>query len=86
MNDVNASMVNKVCKIINSLSDSINLFSDDIDKNISEYGIDSIGFIRLVIKLEEEFNITIPDEYLILSKMSTIKDICKVLKNCTVMQ
>lgn len=83
MKNEDASMAAKVSKIISSLLEENVLISDDYDRHISEYGIDSITFIWLVIKLEDEFNITVADEYLILSRMNTVNQICQILKKCS---
>ena len=41
--------------------------------------IDSIVFISLVLDLEEEFNIEIPDEYLLMSTFSSIDNITLII-------
>ena len=46
-----------------------------LDAALAEIGIDSITFIRIVIALEEAFNIKFEDEILILSEFPTVKDL-----------
>ena len=41
--------------------------------------MDSIAFIHIVVALEEEFDIEIPDEYLLLTEMNTISKIAEVI-------
>lgn len=44
-------------------------------------GIDSLMFIRIIVNLEEEFNIEFPDELLLLSEMNTVERICEIITN-----
>lgn len=41
--------------------------------------IDSIVFISLILDLEEEFNIEIPDEYLLMSTFSSVDNIALII-------
>lgn len=47
----------------------------DKDTNLLEIGIDSITFIRLVVLLEEEFDIELEDSDITLSNFETILNI-----------
>ena len=42
--------------------------------------IDSITFISLVLDLEAEFNIEIPDEYLLMSVFSSVDNIVSIIE------
>ena len=46
------------------------LSEDQIETDFSEHEIDSITFIRIIVALESEFELEIPDEYLLMSKMN----------------
>lgn len=37
--------------------------------------INSINYIKLIVAIENEFDIEIPDEYLDISKLNTVRDI-----------
>ncbi|WP_174818566.1 acyl carrier protein [Paenibacillus kobensis] len=54
---------------------------DDIkpDKRLYEIGFDSLRFMELVILIEEELNITLPDEILDLSPVTTVSDIFEIV-------
>ncbi|MGM1049383.1 MAG: phosphopantetheine-binding protein [Bacillota bacterium] len=52
-------------------------FSQDID--LVPLGLDSINFIRLVILLEEKFEIELPDELIVLDQFSTVSKIATIL-------
>ena len=52
-------------RIVNILADSIGISTDEItpDKNImDDLGADSLTTVEIVIALEEEFDIEIPDD------------------------
>lgn len=41
----------------------------------------SIMFITFIVELEQEFEIEIPDEFLVISAWRTMDDICSLLEN-----
>ncbi len=51
------------------------------DQPLSEVLEDSIMFITFIVELEKEFSVKIPDEYLIVSSLQTIEDVCVMLDN-----
>lgn len=50
-------MKEKFCKIIEQ-------YGIDINSNTALEDMESIEFVSMIIEIEEEFNITIPDEFL----------------------
>ena len=51
--------------------------------NLSDIGIDSLGFVTLLWAIENRFNIEVDDQYLeSLNGMSTIADLITTLKVC----
>lgn len=68
--------MNNICKtiieIVNNNIQETEIMTDQIDRDLSELGMDSISFIRIVVALEEIFNIEIPDEYLLFTAMNTV--------------
>lgn len=50
------------------------------ETNLSELGVDSLLFIRFIIRLEDEFHIEIPIEYLNYTRMSNINLITEIVK------
>lgn len=72
-------------KIIELLS---NLFYDfDVDEDVIEYadliddlGMDSVNFISLIIELETEFNIQIPDDWLLVERFREFSLIFSAVK------
>lgn len=53
----------------------------DVERNLSEIGVDSISFVRIMIELEDIFGIEFPFEELVLSESGTISNICKTIKS-----
>ncbi|MBC8559264.1 acyl carrier protein [Fumia xinanensis] len=51
-----------------------------INFELSEYLEDSVSFIGLIVELENEFNIEIPDEYLTPDSMKTFEDVCNMVE------
>ena len=55
------------------------IVNSQLDDDLSELGMDSLAFIRIIVSLEEEFDCEIPDSKLLLSEMNTVNKIYKVL-------
>ena len=71
----------KVIDVINSNIEEISLTSEQLDVNLTELGMDSYAFIRVIVGLEEAFDCEIPDSKLIISEMDTVEKIMTVLQN-----
>ena len=48
---------------------------------IDDLGMDSVNFIALIIELEAEFDIQIPDDMLLLENFKCVDDIVSVIEN-----
>ena len=72
-------VIDKVLQIINCNMENTELSAEQIEEDLSILGMDSIAFIHIVVALEEEFDIEIPDEYLLLTEMNTISKIAEVI-------
>lgn len=51
------------------------------DHKLTDIGIDSVSFVRLLVDLEKYFDITFPDEYLSVSRVFTVNDLCIGVEN-----
>tara|TARA_B110000858_G_C17686475_1_gene419191 strand:+ start:16 stop:246 length:231 start_codon:yes stop_codon:yes gene_type:complete len=62
-------------KILNIISKETKLSIDDIDinKNIHDLGLDSLATVEIVVSIEEELGIVIPDDSV--GDLQTVKDI-----------
>ena len=72
-------ILDKVLKVLNTNIENIEITSEQIDEDLSALGMDSITFIRVVVALEEAFDIEIPDEKLLLTEMNTISKMTEVI-------
>lgn len=67
------SIVEQILKITNdNLEDGIVIYEHQIEDDLVEYKLDSVSFIKIIVQIEEAFEIEIPDEYLLFSEMNTI--------------
>ncbi len=67
----------KVKCSLGEILEEINLNIDEMNEDslLIDYGMNSIYFVLLVVKIEEEFNIEFDDEYLDMSLFNTLKDV-----------
>ena len=81
--NVNTEIKEKIIGIMSGL------FSDSgIDTDILEYvdliddlGMDSIAFITLIVEIEISFNISVPDELVLMENFKTFDSICELISN-----
>ena len=50
------------------------------DKDLTEVGVDSIAFIRIIVAIEETFECEIPDSKLMISEMNTMGKMWEVIE------
>ena len=50
-----------------------------LDTDLTQLGLDSVAFIKIVVTIEEEFHCEIPDSKLFVSEMNTINKIYDVV-------
>lgn len=75
-------ILNQILEIVNSqLESDVKISLSQIEDNLIEHKMDSIIFIKIIVALEEKFNIEIPDQYLVISELATINAIHKVVLN-----
>jgi acyl carrier protein len=76
---MNEIRIEKILEIINLNIENADIKTEHIDQDLQELGMDSISFIRIIVSLEEEFELEIPDEFLIITEMNTVNKINNVL-------
>jgi len=72
----------KIIELINGVlpeNETKKVTNNNLDDELFTSILDSIKFIQLIILIESDFNIEIPDEYLIFTKMNTINTICDIV-------
>lgn len=72
--------VEKVIEILNANIENAEISEDKLDEDLSELGMDSITFIKIIVSVEEEFECEIPDSKLLIGEMNTANKIVQVLK------
>ena len=70
----------KILEIINTNIEDSEVVLNQYNDDLSEFDIDSITFIRIIVSLEEEFECEIPDEKLLITEMNTVQKIVDVLQ------
>ncbi|MBO4514098.1 MAG: acyl carrier protein [Lachnospiraceae bacterium] len=68
----------EVIEVLNAAGE-LSLTEEQKETDITELGIDSIAFIKVVVALEEQFDCEIPDSKLILSDMNTLQKIYETM-------
>ncbi len=74
-------IADKVLEIVNTNIENGFISSNQFDADLCAAGMDSISFIRIIVALEEEFDIEIPDEKLLLAEMNTVSKITDVISS-----
>lgn len=77
----NDKITNKVVELINKLYEDIIFTEKMYNEDITQICLDSIGFMMLVVLIEEEFNVEIPAKQLNLEKMNTINKISNIIRD-----
>ena len=57
------------------------LTQEQTEIELSTLDIDSIKFIHIIVALEENYHVEIPDEYLLITEMNTISKMSNVMKS-----
>lgn len=82
--------MDKVLSVLNSILNDNDVTLDQLNVDLSEFGMDSIVFIQIIVSLEEEFECEIPDSKLLISEMNTVNKIYQALvsieegENCAI--
>ncbi len=70
---------NEIRKIVGEVLDVEEVQTVDIKQDLEKFGLDSVNYVKLIIALEDHYDILIPDEYLELTNIRSIYDICKLI-------
>lgn len=71
--------VEKIIEIFNANIEEKQITAIDINENLSNIGINSLSFIRIIIALEEEYGCEFPDSKLLITELDSIQKIIDVL-------
>lgn len=68
----------KVIKVVQQVSGTQENLDRDVNLNV--YGLDSLSRVRLVVALEDEFNISFADKDLTQDNFSTVNSVIELMK------
>ena len=71
----------KIIQIINALGIIDNKLEEKFKGTLTERGLNSFGFITLVVEIEKEFGIEVQEEDLIIEKFDSIQNIEEYINN-----
>ena len=69
----------KVIEILDAYMEGVEWASIGNDASLAEQGMDSMAFIQVVVDIEAQFDIEIPDEYLLAERMGSVDKIVEVV-------
>lgn len=69
-----------VINTFNTCQLGFDISDKELNVSLTSLGMDSIGFVNLIVAIEEEFECEIPDSKLLISEMDTVEKILNVLK------
>ena len=69
--------IREIISTVITTTEDINQVS--IDSNLQNIGMDSITFVRIVVEIENKFDIEFPDDKLIITQAGTIKELCDII-------
>ncbi|MBP3325575.1 MAG: hypothetical protein J6L77_04040 [Coprococcus sp.] len=62
------------------LIEILSQYGDGFDGDFRDSGVNSIEFVKILVNLENEFNIEFDDEMLDIEKMPTLDALCEMLE------
>lgn len=69
---MNEEIKNKICNVLHEMGFVIFENDNGDDINLQDYLTDSIQFVDFIVRLEEKFDITLTDEFLDYSAISSM--------------
>lgn len=72
-------ILTKVVEVIAEIMETDNEIKPE-DRLIEDIGLVSIGYVELVVELEEAFDIAFPDDMLVSNNLNTVQDIVDYVK------
>ena len=71
--------ISSVLDVINKC-DNLEISEAQVDENLTEIGMDSITFIKIIVGLGEAFECEIPDSKLLITEMNTVQKMIDILQ------
>ena len=77
--NVQIKLIQLWCEALGADTADVDLTNEEIVEEITAYEIDSVGAIKFVVAVEEEFGVEISDELLILEDNTLFGAVCDFL-------
>ena len=66
-------------RLINIMKNNgVEFYDNSLNEKLT---MDSIEFVSMIVEIENEFNIEVPDEYLLIEKLNTFTQICDMIES-----
>lgn len=75
-------IIERIAAIISSIVEEIDIKALEPDADLQQIGMDSFEFVRIIVTIEDEFEIEFPDEYLLVEQMNTLDKIAELVLLC----
>lgn len=72
-------ITDKIIEIINSSVKKIEIRPDQTNEDLTKIGVDSIEFIKIIVDIEETFDIEIPDDFIVMPMINTVSKISDIV-------
>lgn len=74
---------NRVREIVLNMLE-LKMTNDDLlsDTELQNIGMNSISFVKLIVEIENQFNIEVPDDKLLITEAGTIKKLSEIIESC----
>ena len=69
-----------ILDILNSIAAVSEILPEQLDIKLSDYGIDSLEYVRVIVTFEEMFDCELPDSMLNLSEYDTPRKLIEALQ------
>ena len=63
------------------IAEANGILVDDFELNLIEFIPDSITFIAFIVAIEEEFDIELPDDFLLIERFGSLKELAMVIND-----
>lgn len=74
----NEQLTSKINKLLEEKKSPLRITPKNIDKNLKESGLNSLDMMEIIVKIEEELNIMLPDDKLL--EIKTPNDLLNLIK------
>lgn len=82
MNDIKYKIAESIENILSeSNNQNIRIKADQYNMDLTLLGMESLTFIRIIVSLEEIFDIRLPEEKLLMSELNTVNKFAEIISH-----